>query len=132
MVEEPGHHDEQRTRPPTDGRPLSSEVSAERTIEVLGALARLAAITSEHGADAQETWNAANAAISVIENADLPLYLTMLGNAFFDNSNLLALTPEQAAGAQALPDDGFQIACFPVKIRAASAGWTRAVAIIDE
>ncbi len=31
-----------------------------------------------------------------------------------------------------LPDAGFTIACFPVKIRAASAGWTRAVAILDE
>jgi kynurenine formamidase len=32
---------------------------------------------------------------------------------------------------QVLPSDGFNIACFPVKIRAASAGWTRAVAIIE-
>lgn len=31
-----------------------------------------------------------------------------------------------------LPPFGFQIACFPVKIRAASAGWTRAVAIFDD
>ena len=30
-----------------------------------------------------------------------------------------------------LPDDGFQIVCFPVKVHRASAGWTRAVAIID-
>jgi kynurenine formamidase len=30
-----------------------------------------------------------------------------------------------------LPSDGFTIACFPVKIRGASAGWTRAVAIFD-
>ena len=29
-----------------------------------------------------------------------------------------------------LPDDGFTIACFPVKLKAASAGWTRAVAIL--
>ena len=27
---------------------------------------------------------------------------------------------------------GFKVACFPVKIKAASAGWTRAVAIIEE
>ena len=27
---------------------------------------------------------------------------------------------------------GFMVACFPVKIKAASAGWTRAVAIIEE
>jgi len=30
-----------------------------------------------------------------------------------------------------LPSRGFSISCFPVKIHAASAGWTRAVAIID-
>jgi kynurenine formamidase len=30
-----------------------------------------------------------------------------------------------------LPDKGFMVSCFPVKIRAASAGWTRAVAIVD-
>ena len=30
-----------------------------------------------------------------------------------------------------LPSKGFTISCFPVKIRAASAGWTRAIAIID-
>ena len=31
-----------------------------------------------------------------------------------------------------LPATGFRISCFPVKIHAASAGWTRAVAIFDE
>jgi hypothetical protein len=31
-----------------------------------------------------------------------------------------------------LPPHGFTVSCFPVKIRGASAGWTRAVAIIDE
>lgn len=30
-----------------------------------------------------------------------------------------------------LPSTGFQICCFPVKLRRASAGWTRAVAILD-
>lgn len=30
-----------------------------------------------------------------------------------------------------LPPAGFTVACFPVKIKAASGGWTRAVAIID-
>jgi len=33
---------------------------------------------------------------------------------------------------EALPADGFSISCFPVKIRGASAGWTRAVAIWEE
>ena len=33
---------------------------------------------------------------------------------------------------EALPATGLTVSCFPVKIRAASAGWTRAVAIIDE
>jgi kynurenine formamidase len=30
-----------------------------------------------------------------------------------------------------LPPAGFTVSCFPVKIERASAGWTRAVAIID-
>ena len=31
-----------------------------------------------------------------------------------------------------LPADGFSVVCFPVKIRGASAGWTRAVAVLNE
>jgi kynurenine formamidase len=38
---------------------------------------------------------------------------------------------EKLHNLESLPDDGFKVACFPVKIRAASAGWTRAVAIIE-
>jgi kynurenine formamidase len=38
---------------------------------------------------------------------------------------------EKLHNLEALPDHGFTIACFPCKIRGASAGWTRAVAIID-
>ena len=38
---------------------------------------------------------------------------------------------EKLHNLEALPPTGFTIACFPVKIRAASAGWTRAVAIFD-
>ena len=38
---------------------------------------------------------------------------------------------EKLHNLEALPGDGFTIACFPVKIRGASAGWTRAVAIVD-
>jgi kynurenine formamidase len=38
---------------------------------------------------------------------------------------------EKLHNLEALPADGFRIACFPVKIRGASAGWTRAVAIFD-
>jgi kynurenine formamidase len=30
-----------------------------------------------------------------------------------------------------LPADGFQVVCFPVKVHRGSAGWTRAVAIVD-
>jgi hypothetical protein len=29
-----------------------------------------------------------------------------------------------------LPADGFEVICFPVKIDRASAGWTRAVAVL--
>jgi kynurenine formamidase len=39
---------------------------------------------------------------------------------------------EKLHNLEALPPDGFMISCFPHKIRGASAGWTRAVAIIDE
>ena len=38
---------------------------------------------------------------------------------------------EKLHNLEALPADGFTMACFPVKIRGASAGWTRAVAILD-
>jgi kynurenine formamidase len=31
-----------------------------------------------------------------------------------------------------LPGNGFHIACFPVKVHKASAGWTRAVAIFND
>jgi kynurenine formamidase len=39
---------------------------------------------------------------------------------------------EKLHNLEALPGDGFYISCFPHKIRGASAGWTRAVAIFDE
>ena len=38
---------------------------------------------------------------------------------------------EKLHNLEALPASGYTIACFPMKIRAASAGWTRAVAIFD-
>ncbi len=39
---------------------------------------------------------------------------------------------EKLHNLEALPPSGFYISCFPHKIRGASAGWTRAVAIFDE
>jgi kynurenine formamidase len=39
---------------------------------------------------------------------------------------------EKLHNLEALPPHGFVIACFPHKIRGASAGWTRAVAIVDD
>jgi len=39
---------------------------------------------------------------------------------------------EKLHNLEALPADGFMVACFPVKIERASAGWTRAVAIIED
>jgi kynurenine formamidase len=39
---------------------------------------------------------------------------------------------EKLANLDQLPPTGFQIACFPFKIKAASAGFTRAVAIFEE
>jgi kynurenine formamidase len=38
---------------------------------------------------------------------------------------------EKLSNLEALPPTGFMVSCFPVKIKAASAGWTRAVAIFD-
>lgn len=38
---------------------------------------------------------------------------------------------EKLHNLEVLPPTGFMIACFPMKIRGASAGWTRAVAIFD-
>ena len=39
---------------------------------------------------------------------------------------------EKLHNLEALPADGFTISCFPHKIRGASAGWTRAVAIFED
>ncbi|MFN3238728.1 MAG: hypothetical protein ACE37D_16925, partial [Pseudomonadales bacterium] len=39
---------------------------------------------------------------------------------------------EKLHNLEALPPFGFTISCFPHKIRAASAGWTRAVAIMED
>ena len=39
---------------------------------------------------------------------------------------------EKLHNLESVPADGFVVACFPHKIRGASAGWTRAVAIFDE
>jgi len=39
---------------------------------------------------------------------------------------------EKLHNLEVLPADGFTVCCFPVKIKGASAGWTRAVAILEE
>jgi kynurenine formamidase len=39
---------------------------------------------------------------------------------------------EKLHNLEALPANGFLVSCFPFKIRAASAGWTRAVAILPD
>ena len=39
---------------------------------------------------------------------------------------------EKLSNLEALPSSGFEVCCFPVKIKAASAGFTRAVAIFKE
>lgn len=39
---------------------------------------------------------------------------------------------EKLHNLETLPPTGFTVSCFPHKIRGASAGWTRAVAIIDD
>jgi kynurenine formamidase len=39
---------------------------------------------------------------------------------------------EKLHNLESVPGDGFYVSCFPHKIRGASAGWTRAVAIFDD
>jgi kynurenine formamidase len=39
---------------------------------------------------------------------------------------------EKLHNLEVLPATGFLVACFPVKVKGASGGWTRAVAIFDE
>lgn len=39
---------------------------------------------------------------------------------------------EKLSNLESLPAKGFMVACFPVKIARASAGWTRAVAILED
>ena len=39
---------------------------------------------------------------------------------------------EKLQNLEALPDNGFTVVCFPTKIRGGTAGWTRAVAIIED
>jgi kynurenine formamidase len=39
---------------------------------------------------------------------------------------------EKLHNLESLPAKGFTVSCFPVKVRGGSAGWTRAVAIIDQ
>ena len=39
---------------------------------------------------------------------------------------------EKLQNLEDLPDAGFTVACFPTKVRGASAGWTRAVAIVED
>ncbi|MBV5293631.1 MAG: cyclase family protein [Curvibacter lanceolatus] len=39
---------------------------------------------------------------------------------------------EKLHNLEALPPHGFHISCFPVKVKGASAGWTRAVALLDQ
>jgi kynurenine formamidase len=39
---------------------------------------------------------------------------------------------EKLHNLEVLPPYGFEVACFPVKVRGGSAGWTRPVAIFDD
>ena len=39
---------------------------------------------------------------------------------------------EKLGNLEALPDTGFTVSCFPVKVKDGSAGWTRAVAIFED
>jgi kynurenine formamidase len=39
---------------------------------------------------------------------------------------------EKLHNLESLPPYGFEVSCFPVKIKSASAGWTRAVAVFED
>jgi kynurenine formamidase len=39
---------------------------------------------------------------------------------------------EKLSNLESLPPFGFEVSCFPVKIKNASAGWSRVVAIFDD
>jgi kynurenine formamidase len=39
---------------------------------------------------------------------------------------------EKLHNLEALPAEGFQVVCFPIKVHRGSAGWTRAVAILED
>jgi kynurenine formamidase len=39
---------------------------------------------------------------------------------------------EKLHNLEQLPATGFKVVCFPIKIKAASAGWTRAVALLED
>jgi kynurenine formamidase len=39
---------------------------------------------------------------------------------------------EKLHNLEVLPASGFEVICFPVKVKGASAGWTRAVALVDD
>jgi kynurenine formamidase len=55
---------------------------------------------------------------------------TILWAAHFAGIEKEYLHMEKMANLQKLPPHGFTLACFPVKIKAASAGWVRPVAMV--
>jgi kynurenine formamidase len=57
---------------------------------------------------------------------------TILWAAHFAGIEKEYLHIEKMANLQKLPSHGFTLICFPVKIRAASAGWVRPVAMVRE
>ena len=69
----------------------------------------------------------------ILEFARSHLALTLLSVGLIFALLMLAILPKPHSGArivEALPSDGFEVVCFPVKVHRASAGWTRAVAIL--
>ena len=49
-----------------------------------------------------------------------------------DNALDLRRASGKLRNLEELPPTGFLVSCFPVKVRGGSAGWTRAVAIVDD
>ena len=48
------------------------------------------------------------------------------------HSSLVIAAIKKLANLESLPASGFQVSCFPYKIKHASAGFVRAVAIFEE
>ena len=104
---------------------------------------RLLDLDRDPGADATKAASIAPFAFvapvdgSGVEAAYAPFDVFCLGLALdlldvgFKQSEIVYCQIEKLGQLDQVPAAGFTVACFPVKVKAASAGWTRAVVILD-